>query len=368
MNMKSITLSVAVLFALSTIAMGQVNLSRVNGVVTDGKKPIADAQVIFTNLNTGKTFKTKTGKDGSYALVGLERIGYEIEIVSASGDKLYKTKRNVTGEGGSEENVNIDISEGGGGKAGGQPKLSAEELERIKAQNAKATSMNAMISAYQAAVNAQSWADAETTLKKMLEMEPGRWEFLQALGNAQSNLKEYDDAAASFSKGIEAAQAVVAGTAPKGSGGSAPDPVKAKTGIGQMLGAQGNVYIKLNKMDLAVAAFSKAAEMDPNPGTAYFNLCATQYNMGQMKAAAVACDKAITADPKKADAYFIKGSALYGDGKLDANNKYIVPPGTTEALNKYLELVPEGGHSADVKAMLEALGAKIETTYKSRKK
>jgi len=358
MKMKSLYLGLAVLVVSSVMAFGQ-GMVRVNGVVTDGKKPIADAQVTFTNPATGRSVKVKTGKDGSYVFIGLDHIIYDIEVLSATGESLYAGKKSITGT--DHEEINIDITQGG-------KKVSQEEIERLKAQNAKATSMNTLISAYQAAANAQNWAEAEVNLKRMVEAEPNRWEFFQALGNAQSNQKEYDDAVASLDKGIELAQAVAAGTAPKGPSSPSNDPAKAKAGVGQMLASQGNVYIKLNKTDLAIADFTKAAEMDPNPAIAYFNLCATQYNIGQMKAAAAACDKAIAVDPKKADAYFIKGSAMYGDGKLDANNKYVVPPGTTEALNKYLELAPEGGHAADVKAMLEALGAKIETTYKSRKK
>jgi len=45
-----------------------------------------------------------------------------------------------------------------------------------------------------------------------------------------------------------------------------------------------------------------------------------------------------------------------------------VPPGTIEALKKYLELAPEGGYVADVKAMVETLDVKIETTFEQKKK
>jgi nucleoid-associated protein YgaU len=95
---------------------------------------------------------------------------------------------------------------------------------------------------------------------------------------------------------------------------------------------------------------------------------AIQYNAGNVKAADAACDKAIAADPSKADAYFIKGSVLIGmsDGKLDPNGHLIVPPGTKEALNKYLELAPTGPHAGDVKAMLDGIGAKMETSFKDK--
>ena len=89
--------------------------------------------------------------------------------------------------------------------------------------------------------------------------------------------------------------------------------------------------------------------------TSYFNSCATAYNAGKTDEALAACDRAIALDPSKADAYFIKGSALYGNGKIGADGKYQVPPGTIEALKKYLELAPDGGHAPDVHAMLDAL-------------
>ena len=54
--------------------------------------------------------------------------------------------------------------------------------------------------------------------------------------------------------------------------------------------------------------------MDPNPGTAYFNLCATLYNQGDMQGAISAFDRAITADPLKTDAYFIKGVRVIWNG------------------------------------------------------
>ena len=46
---------------------------------------------------------------------------------------------------------------------------------------------------------------------------------------------------------------------------------------------------------------------------------------------------------------------LFGDGKIDKNNKITVPPGTVESLNQYLALAPGGPHASDVKQMLDAL-------------
>jgi tetratricopeptide (TPR) repeat protein len=362
-------LSAALLAFCAATAWSQATLTRVDGRVTNAGKPVADAQVVFTNLNTGRTFKAKTDKNGSYEMVGLERTGYQIEVSSASGEKLYSAKESITGETsghmGGEQELNIDIAQG---SAKGQPKYTKEQIEAMKAQNAKAESENAVINQAMAALNAKNWEGAIPPLQQLTQMDPNRWQFFQALGNAQLNTGQFEPAIATYEKGIQVAQGFASGSVPKDPKNPDSDPVKAKTGMAQMLQNEGNAYLKLKKNPEAIAAFEKAASMDPNPGTAYFNICATQYNTGNMDGAEAACDKAIAADPNKADAYFIKGSAMFGKGKMDANNKWTVPPGTTEALNKYLQLAPDGPHANDVKAMLESVGAKIETTYKAKKK
>ena len=57
-----------------------------------------------------------------------------------------------------------------------------------------------------------------------------------------------------------------------------------------------------------------------------------------------------------ADAYFINGSLLVADSKTDMNGKIAAPPGTVEALRKYLEHAPNGAHVNDVQQMLAYLG------------
>src|SRR5229473_2934127 len=182
----------------------------------------------------------------------------------------------------------------------------------------------------QTAISAKQWQQAADALSALVILDP-RWFNFQNLGAAEFNLGRYEKAIAAYDKGIKAAQ-------------EDRDRDKIKSALGEMHNDKGNALLKLKRNDEAVAAFTKAAAISPNPGLAYFNLCATQYNMGDMDGAVTACNNAISADPKRADAYFIKGSALYGNGKLNAKGEYEVPPGTIDALKKYLELSPNGGH------------------------
>ena len=213
---------------------------------------------------------------------------------------------------------------------------------------AQSADQSALVAKAQAALDAKQWPDAEAALKQLSSSEP-RWEYFEALGAAQFNQGHYADSLDSYQRAIDLAQKDLAQKDLAGKSANA-------AAIALMYTAIGNANLKLKKNDAAIAAYTKAATLSPNPAVAYFNLCATMYNMGQPAAKTVAfCDKAIAADPKKADAYFVKGSALYGEGALDKSNKFVPPPGSVEALKQYLVLAPDGPHVQDVKAMLDAL-------------
>ena len=227
------------------------------------------------------------------------------------------------------------------------------DLPTVQEENAAATAANALIVQINAAMNNKQWQQAEDLLKQLIAAYPSVWRYQQTLGNAQLNLGQYDAAIGTYTGAINLAQAELDAKTP------GADPQVTKTGIAQMLTSEGNAYLKQHKNDLAIAAYTKAAEISPNPGLAYFNICAVEYNTGNTTGAALAaCDQAIAADPSKADAYFIKGSMLFSNGTVDAQGKYLLPPGTIEALEKYLQLAPSGAHAADVKAMLDMAGVK----------
>lgn len=241
------------------------------------------------------------------------------------------------------------------------PQYTKEQIEELKKQNERAQNQNALIKQVNEAITSKNWQAAVAPLKQLIADEPNNWAFYSAMGDVQFNLGAYDQALDAYGKGIGLAESGPADA-------KDTDPARKKAGIGKMLTQEGNAYLKLRKNKEAVEAFSKAASLDPNPATAYFNLCATQYNIGNVDGALAACEKAIAADPNKADAYFIKGSLLLGESKADSNGNLVAPPGAAQALKKYLELAPAGAHAADVKKMLAVIGANVDTTYKKGKK
>ncbi|MGZ7091225.1 MAG: tetratricopeptide repeat protein [Candidatus Angelobacter sp.] len=215
---------------------------------------------------------------------------------------------------------------------------------------AKYRACNALTNAgkYEAAIDKCNQAAAE---------DPAQWGPYQVLGGIYSAVDKPKDALESYQKGVAAAQKMLEGQ---------PDP-RTKTGLGQMLNSEGHLLVHLKKYDEAIGVFSQAAESAAYPAMPYFNLCATYYNLKRSQEAVAACNHAISSDPTLADAYYIKGSILFGQGQLE-HGKYAVPPGTTEALNKYLEYAPYGDHAMTVRDMINQLGKDLGTAYQAPKK
>jgi tetratricopeptide (TPR) repeat protein len=215
---------------------------------------------------------------------------------------------------------------------------------------AKYRACNALTNAgkYEAAIDKCNQAIAE---------DPAQWGPHQVLGGIFTALNKPKDALESYQKGTAAAQKMLEGQ---------PDS-RTKIGLGQMLNSEGHVLVQLKKYDEAIGIFSQAAESAAYPAMPYFNLCATYYNLKRSQEAVEACDHAISSDPTLADAYYVKGSILFGQGQLE-RGKYAVPPGTVEALNKYLEYAPYGDHATTVKDMINQLGKDMGTVYRAPKK
>ncbi len=118
-----------------------------------------------------------------------------------------------------------------------------------------------------------------------------------------------------------------------------------------------------------MAECDKSAQVDPSQaGQCYFNEGAILTNQGKPDEANQAFDKSIAADPTRAEAYYQKGVNLIGKATLGKDGKMVPVPGTVEALNKYLQLAPDGKNAEAAKALLASLGATVETSFGTQKK
>ncbi|HEX9255420.1 MAG TPA: tetratricopeptide repeat protein [Candidatus Angelobacter sp.] len=312
----------AVLFAAAFLpAQAQTVGAPVEGKVTMEGSSLANAQVVLTNADTGKTYKSKSDKSGDFTLLGVPYGNYQVDVTGDKGEKLFSEKTSLgTGNSTGSNFLKIDIVKGAAvpdAGAAAAPKLTKEQLAKIEADNKKIAGLNSLIKDSETARQAQDWPKAESALKQLLAAAPdtNRWDFYMYLGEVQSKSNKLPEALQTYEKGIQEAQLLISGSTPANSKITSLTPAAAKAGEVRMLTSQGGIYMKLQKPDEAIAALKKAAALDPGSALGQYNLCGVQFS-----------------------------AQKYDDAKTTCN--------------KYLQLEPRGTHSEEVKAFLTQMGQK----------
>ena len=378
-------LSLAALFVLLFPTMNAAQAQapatgEIKGTITDAGKPLAGARLSLANVHAGKSFRIKTDDFGKFLLQDAPYGYYDLEVVSADGDRLLQQQLSIIpAESARTATVNIDVSRSkmtsllGDAEVYGairtlpEPNIknNKQRNKEIQKQNERISQMNALILQANAAVLDQRWQDGLAPLLELTGMDPDDWEYLEELGDVQYNLGQYQEAIGSYESGILAA-GDISGSDPKTADA---DFARKKTAVSHMLNNEGNTYNKLHKTKEAIAAYSKAAALAADPSLAYFNLCVMQHNLKSVEGTIAACDKAISVNPSKAELYYFKGALLvYVNQRAVTGKVTAPPPGAAEALKKYLELAPDGGHAAEVREMLNYLAALGRATAGDTKK
>lgn len=121
----------------------------------------------------------------------------------------------------------------------------------------------------------------------------------------------------------------------------------------------GGILGRAGKGTEAVAAFQKAAELDPaNAAQAWRNAGIILSNAGKYKEAVEPLKKSTELDPKSAVGWYLLGGALVANityKKVGDKDVPDIPEGTVEAYQHAIELDPNGPYGKDSKAALDAL-------------
>lgn len=289
--------------------------AQAEGKVTQEGSPLPNAQVVFTNTQTGKIYKTKTEKNGEFRMLGVPYGTYQVDVLDEKGGKLFSDKTTLGTDNTTSSNI-LDIHASkepiAENKFGlpepAAPKLTKEQLAKIQADNKKIAGLNSLISDAQNARQAQDWPKAENALKQLIAAAPdsSRWDFYMALGEAQSKSNKLAEAVQTYDKGVQIAQSLISGSSPADPKIPSLNPAAAKQGAGRMLTAQGNDYLKLQKPDEAIASLKKAAEIDPSSALFSYNLCGVEFNAQKFDDARTACNKYLQLEPSGPHAEEVK--------------------------------------------------------------
>jgi predicted negative regulator of RcsB-dependent stress response len=308
MKRNAVVLALAtLLFAVGFVpAHSQTVGAQAEGKVTQEGTPLANAPIVFTNTETGRTYKAKTDKKGEFKLLGVPYGSYQVTVLSEKGEKLFSDKTTLGTDNTSSNNIlEIHASKEAipenkfGVPEPAAPKLTKEQLAKIAADNKKIAGLNSLISDAQTARQAQDWPKAENALTQLIAAAPdsSRWDFYMALGEAQSKSNKLPEAVQTYARGIQIAQSLISGSSPADPKIPSLNPAAAKSGAGRMLTAQGNAYLKLQKPDEAIASLKKAAEIDPSSALFSYNLCGVEFNAQKFDDAKAACNKYLQLEP-----------------------------------------------------------------------
>jgi tetratricopeptide (TPR) repeat protein len=383
MNIKKLfALSALVILMLGLCALpvfAQGASGTVKGVCKDAQgNPIADAAVVWANQENGQKYTLKTNKKGEYFSLGIGSGTYTVTLYKNADDAkankdpiFHQNKVPVT----LDENPPLDFdmkklatdAAKGQGLTPEQLKAQQEAAEKAKKENNTVGQLNERLAAAKVATDAGDYETAITNLTAANDIDATRDLIWFKLGDAyrQSATKQtdpaekqkrLDSAVGAYQKAVQLKQAVT----------NDKDP-NANKSLAAYYNNLAEAYSKAGKTDDAIKTYQQAIASDPTAAAQYyFNMGAVLTNAGQADKAIDAFEKCIAADPTRAEAYYQKGVNLLGKATLQGD-KMVAAPGTAEAFQKYLELVPTGGHSEEAKAMLASIGAPVETGFGKKK-
>jgi tetratricopeptide (TPR) repeat protein len=339
----------------------------------DGQ-PLKGAVILIERQDMKGTYKgAKTDKKGHYIYNGLPVPGTYTVSVFVDDQKKDQTT-GVRTQLGDPVNVSFDLKQSAAQQKStqaavasgtatpeqerGMTKEQKEALEKQSKENAaimaKNKALNDTFNAGKDALAAKNYDAAVDALQKGTELDPNQnviWANLADAYAGQANTKTGADQQAALDKAADAYVKAIA--------------LKPETP-----GYHNNyalVLARAKKFDEAQAELNKAAALDPpNAGHYYYNLGALYVNSGQSGPAEVAFKKAIEATPDYADAQYQYATALSARLTTDKAGKVVAPDGMKEALEKYLQLEPMGQFADGAKALLQAIGATIDTDYSKK--
>jgi len=355
----------------------------VKGTCRDAQgTPIADAIVLFTNLDNGQKYTLKTNKKGEYFSLGLTPGKYNVQVFKNADDQkannAFDLVKGYQVQLGDNDALDFDMKKRAEQEAKGEG-LTPEQLkarQEAQAKQQKETNtvktLQGKLDAANQAIAAKDYETAIAALTEANQIDATRDVLWYRLGDAYrmsaltqtdkaEKQKRYESAVESYQKAIQIKQDNV-------QAGKEKDAAKANQQLSGFYINMADAYAKSGKVDDAVKSYEAAAKTDPTQaGSVYFNIGAVYTNAGRVDDANAAFDKCIAADPTRAEAYYQKGVNLLGKATLQGN-KTIAPPGTAEAFQKYLEVAPEGPNAQSAKDLLTSIGSSVETSYGTKKK
>lgn len=363
------------LAAVGTLFLAFTSFAQTSSLEGDVKgedgQPLKGALVKIERKDIKGHYQVKTDKKGHFFHAGLPLGTYRLvlEVDGKDRDSVDNVRTTL----GDPRPVNFDLQ---------AQKQRADAMQKAAETGTLTKEQQRDISPEQRAAIEKAMKERSEAMKKNAALNSAFNDGVNALQG-----KQYDQAVAAFEKAAEldAKQHVVFAQLAEsyiGQAGAKTGPerdaamekglqnyqkaIELKPDSSEYHNNYALALVKAKKINEAQAELTKAAQLDPpKAGQYYYNLGAVLTNAGQSEAASQAFQQAITADPNYAEAYYQYGVSLMSKAQIAADGKVTPAPGTKEALEKYIQLKPDGPNAESAKGMLAMMDAKLDTSYKN---
>lgn len=358
----------AAFLLLTSVSWAQV--SSLEGDVKDENgAPLKGALITIDRLDMKGHYQVKTDKKGHYYYGGLPLGKYKV-AVSVDG-KERDSVNNVQTKFGDTAECSFDLrkvaqQQTAMNNAAASGQLTKEQergmsteqkaavegaMKKRQEQIAKNKELNDAYNSGREALTAKNYPTAIEQLTKASTIDanqPAVWTSLADAYLGEAATKTGADQQADYDKGLEAYQKAIE---------LKPDDAAMHMNYGIALA-------KAKKVDEGKAELEKSAALDPaGAAKAYKNLGIVMYNNNNFDAAAESLKKSIDLNGNDPDTQYWYAMSLSSKLSTGADGKVVAPPGMAEALQKYLELAPNGPNADGAKSMLATIQGGVSTSY-----
>jgi tetratricopeptide (TPR) repeat protein len=321
----------------------------------------------------GQKSETKTDSSGNFTIRGLRNGVYSLFVLLPAPNKPYEVKVRVNGADTPKVTINFkEIIAKQGGEAAEQVKKQEEEKQRFQG-------MKAHFDAGIGFLNQAGQAKSDLSKAQSDQRDALKAQVKDLAGKAVTELEAAKTAAGEKDANLHLLWARLADA--YDTAGRADDAANAYKQaielkpIPAYYNNLGGILGRAGKIEEAMAAYNKSAELDPpNAAQAYRNGGITLYNAGKLKEAVEPLKKATELDPKNAQGWYLLGASLVymmTTKRVGDKEEVVFAPGTIEAYQKAIELDPNGTYGQQAKLGLEQLqqmAPGIDIRTKAKKK
>jgi len=375
-HMKRLTRAIlALAMILTCAAIASAQSARVSGQVLDKDgKPWVGVTITIKGDN-GRSYTVKTDNNGKYTQIGLTPGVWTFVMTEPTSQLNFSEQHQVSA--GDDNNFVTNfkqlVESQKAGPSAEQQKAQEEQKNKFAEMQKHFTAGRAALDDYDAthkllattpadqkqALQDKMDADAKTAVSELALAEQG----VQPK-DVKNHAVVWSNLAQAYEKANQPQEAVDAYQKAIDLQPSAGIYQNQSTALAALAVGQTDPKAQADKLAQASADCDSAAKLDPTNTAAatacWKNMGIILNNKGDFKDAIPPLQKATTLAPKDVQAWFLLGSAY--TGMITPNQQgdkmtYVIPPGTTDAYQKVIDLDPNGPYAKQAKDNLDALAA-----------